>query len=135
MKVIASDADINTLGGTLNNGWYLISPNVTITHACMFIVQGNVNLILGKNSSLTVSGVANSTGINVSDANRLSIYAQSTDTNGMGKLVANSADYGAGIGGDVYGNGGAVYNATIRISNKTNIYKRQQIILFFYPGY
>ena len=101
----ATDITAADCGTTLNTGWYpassVITCNATIT------INGNVNLILADDASLSVTGDANDAGINVSDANSLTVYAQSTDPH-MDSLTANGGSYGAGIGGGYYDNGGVV---------------------------
>lgn len=82
--------------------WYVVNSDVEF--AQRVTVTGDVHLILANGCNLTVNG-----GIQVQDnddvvdngsPNGLTIYAQSTDENTMGKLNANgSADWNAGIGG------------------------------------
>jgi len=102
VTVIASDADIT---GTLTAGWYLIEPGVTINHSGAITVSGDVNLILGDGSSLTVTGYSGNAGISVIVGNCLTIYAQSV---GTGTLTANGGGGAAGVGGGSGGAGGTV---------------------------
>ena len=71
--------------------WYVVNGNVTIDRRVT--VNGNVHLILADGCNLTVNG-----GINVSEGNSLTIYAQSAGAD-MGALTANGAPQSAGIGG------------------------------------
>ena len=74
-------------------------------------VSGEVHLILADNASLTVND-----GINVTEGNSFSVYAQSVGEN-MGTLTATSSQFGkAGIGGEIRGSGG---NITISGGNVT----------------
>ena len=91
-------------GTTLNTGWYLASGVVTC--ASTLTINGDVNLILADDASLSVTGSGNA-GINVSGANSLTVYAQSTGAH-MGSLTANGGINGAGIGGGWNGNGGSI---------------------------
>ncbi len=78
---ISSDA-----GADLPAGWYLTTADVTCEER--LAVSGDVHLILGANTTLTVPK-----GINVSEGNSLTI-------SGTGTLVINNTDaYCAGIGG------------------------------------
>ena len=95
---------------TWSNGWYVVNSDTTINSRVT--VTGHVHLILADGCKLTVTG-----GIQVQDddnnpdtpsPNSLTIYAQSTDENTMGKLTAKGADYNAGIGGGYNGSGGEV---------------------------
>ena len=71
--------------------WYVVNGNVTIDRRVT--VNGNVHLILADGCNLTVNG-----GINVSEGNSLTIYAQSAGE-GMGKLITTGSVSVAGIGG------------------------------------
>ncbi|MDR2711077.1 MAG: IPTL-CTERM sorting domain-containing protein [Burkholderiales bacterium] len=102
VTVIASNADITALGNTLTTGWYVITGG--FIHAGTITVSGDVNLILADGSSLTVNGSAGNAGINVSGANRLTVYAQSTGAT-MGQMRPNGNAGGAGIGGGNGSNG------------------------------
>ncbi len=74
-----------------NEGWYIVKSDVTI--GSRVSVEGDVHLILADGASLTVNG-----GIQVQDANKLTIYAQSTGDK-MGTLTATGGENAAGIGG------------------------------------
>ncbi|MDR2710861.1 MAG: IPTL-CTERM sorting domain-containing protein [Burkholderiales bacterium] len=108
VTVIDTDADITGLPtpGTLTTGWYVVTGSFTYAGGTI-TVSGDVNLILADNASLTVNGSASNAGINVSGANRLTVYAQSTGA-AMGSLTATGGNYGAGIGGGNGGSGGAI---------------------------
>ncbi len=81
---------------TLNEGWYIVEGNINRTGA--ITVSGNVHLILADSSSLTVRGRGVDAGINVTEDNSLTIYAQSKGDE-MGFLLATGGNYCAGIGG------------------------------------
>ena len=92
-----------------NDGWYVVNGVVTI--GSRVTVSGEVHLILADNASLTVND-----GINVTEGNSFSVYAQSVGEN-MGTLTATSSQFGkAGIGGEIRGSGG---NITISGGNVT----------------
>ena len=76
---------------TWNNGWYVVNSTLTIDGRIE--VTGDVHLILADGCTLNASQ-----GINVSDSNSLTIYAQSAGEN-MGVLTANGGGRQAGIGG------------------------------------
>ncbi len=86
-------------------GWYVAQPNEhgTLSITGRVRTSGDVKLILADGVTLTVQG-----GIEVSGANSLTIYGQ---TSGSGKLIARAtADEHAGIGGgsDAEKNGGHI---------------------------
>jgi len=86
---------------TLTAGWYIVNEN--ITHDRTITINGTVHLILKDEKFLTVTGSANSAGINVANPHSLTIYAQSTGAN-MGILTATGGsgpNSGAGIGSNV----------------------------------
>ena len=85
--------------------WYVVNDEINITDRVT--VTGHVHLILADGCKLTASN-----GIEVSERNSLTIYAQSTDENTMGKLTAKGADYNAGIGGGYNGSGGTFSTGT-----------------------
>ena len=74
--------------------WYVVNSNVTIN--TRVTVTGDVHLILADGCNLTVNG-----GIDVSEGNSLTIYAQSAGE-GMGKLTANAAWERAAIGSEQF---------------------------------
>ncbi len=92
--------------GTEAPGWYVVTGTVEIPQRV--IVTGDVRLILANNASLTVNG-----GIRVAGGNALTIYAQSTGENTMGRLTATGGSYNAGIGGSYGPTGGSGGNVTI----------------------
>ena len=65
--------------------------------------ESPTSLILADGAALTVNG-----GIRVLSGNALNIYAQSSDTKTMGRLIAKSGDYSAGIGGEYGKDGGEI---------------------------
>ena len=84
-----------------NDGWYVVNGAVTI--GSRVTVSGEVHLILADGASLTVIG-----GINVTEGNSFSVYAQSVGEN-MGTLTATSSQFGkAGIGGEYLASGGTI---------------------------
>ena len=83
-----------------NEHWYVVQGDVTIGQRVT--VNGNVHLILADECNLTVNG-----GINVSNDNSLTIYAQSAGEN-MGALTAKGSDMKAGIGGNQNQSGGTI---------------------------
>jgi len=109
---------INANGGkrTLNAGWYLVRG--AFTNDSTIAISGTVHLILEDGSDLMVRGSSGNAGINVSEGNSLSIYAQSTGDS-MGKLTATGngskndrspyCNSGAGIGGGFGNNGGVLF--------------------------
>ena len=86
---------------TWSDGWYVVNSNVTV--GSRITVGGTVHLILADGCKLT----AESGGIDVSEGNSLTIYAQSTG-DGMGELSAKGEEYQAGIGGGRRGSGGSI---------------------------
>ena len=90
-------------------GWYVVTGSAT---AGVFVVQGEVSLILADGAKLTVEG-----GIRVEGGNALNIYGQSA---GTGSLVANGADECAGIGGQNLSRWGGFGNCgTVTINGGT----------------
>ncbi len=80
--------------------WYVVNSTLTIDGRIE--VSGNVHLILADGCTLNARQ-----GINVSDSNSLTIYAQSAGDN-MGALTANGGDYQAGIGSGQSQPGGTI---------------------------
>ena len=81
---------------TWSSGWYVVNSDVTISN--LVTVTGDVHLILADGCTLNAQK-----GISVNQAGAsLTIYAQSTDAQSMGTLVATgTSDKGqAGIGGN-----------------------------------
>ena len=91
------DSGATAIGG---DGWYVVTGKVT---TATLKVNGTANLILADGATLTANG-----GICVIDDNALNVYAQSSDTNRMGKLIATAPQYGAGIGGGSGQTGGKI---------------------------
>ena len=79
------------------SGWYALDSNVSISKR-RIVVDGDVRLILTDGNALNVNG-----GIEVSEGNSLTIYAQSADEATMGSLTATTRRSGfadcAAIGG------------------------------------
>ena len=75
------------------DGWYIVSGTVTISD--LITVTGDVKLILCDSAKLTATK-----GINVTQGNSLTIYAQSTE-NKKGKLIATGSAEQAGIGSGI----------------------------------
>lgn len=95
-------------------GWYVASGSVQITDRVT--VSGDVHLILEDGCTLTVSG-----GIDVSEGNSLTIYAQSTGA-GMGALIVQDVEQtNAGIGGSNQKNGGSITinGGTVSVTGST----------------
>ena len=94
--------DSNNIPTAWTTGWYVVDDDVTI--GSRVTVTGDVKLILKDDSNLTVNG-----GIDVTDPNSFTVYAQSTSDN-MGKLTADASnvDWAAGIGGGAGGSGGTI---------------------------
>lgn len=85
----------------IDSGWYLLKGEQVIDHR--LVIDGDVHLILQDGSNINVQG-----GIEASQGNQLSIYAQSMG-NAMGALqVIDVAPYDAGIGGSFGQSGGTM---------------------------
>ena len=93
---------------TLPGGWYLVHGDATA--AGSVVVTGDVHLILENGCTFTVNQ-----GIVLNDGVSLSIYAQSLDTDEMGKLTIPTSGACAGIGGDWHGSCGdiSIYGGVI----------------------
>ena len=91
----------------LDEEWYIARGTWAFDET--ITVHGDVNLILEDGCRMTVTGFEADldAGINVTEGNSFTIYAQSTGPE-MGKLDATGAILGAGIGGGMYGNGGII---------------------------
>lgn len=78
------------------DGWYAVGSSATVEGR--IVVDGDANLILTDGRALVVKG-----GIEVSEGNSLTIYAQSADASSMGSLLATTRNSGfsdcAAIGG------------------------------------
>ena len=81
-------------GSQWNTGWYVSDANL-YTFGDRITINGNVNLILANGNTIECEK-----GICVPNGSRLTIYAQSTDENIMGKLSATVDEGNAGIGGN-----------------------------------
>jgi hypothetical protein len=88
------------------NGWFLIRGKLTRNETLR--VSGTAHIILEDGSDLIVKRSSFfGAGIDVSEGNNLTIYAQSTGNN-AGKLTASSGYGGAGIGGNRGRDGGII---------------------------
>ena len=98
-QAIAAD---HVIGGVWNigsetlAGWYAVTGTLTIAHTLR--VEGEAHLILTDGASLTVNATSNKAGIEVSEGDSLTVYAQSVGA-GMGSLTASGGSYCAAIGG------------------------------------
>ena len=86
------------------DGWYVVTGEVS-RGAIDLPANCTANLILVDGASLTVQGGGNAAGIDVRPGETLNIYAQRL---GTGRLTATGGQYGAGIGGGYWANGGTV---------------------------
>ena len=85
----------------IDSGWYLLKGEQVIDHR--LVIDGDVHLILQDGSNINVQG-----GIEASQGNQLSIYAQSKG-DAMGALqVSDMAPYDAGIGGSYQQGAGTI---------------------------
>lgn len=85
---------------TWGSGWYVVDSNVTIDNRV--IVNGEVRLILKDNYQLTAKkGIQVEDSVDGTTTSKLSIYGQS-ESETMGKLIANSEDKDAAIGSSSY---------------------------------
>ncbi len=78
----------------LTNEWYVAVGILTLTNLS---ISGDVRLILSDGCELTVNGTDYNAAVRVPSGSSLSIYGQIL---GTGKLTADSAGRGAGIGGN-----------------------------------
>ena len=91
---------------TLDTGWYVVEGSVNVNDITRIVVNGDVNLILKDNASLTArAGIT--VDVNNNITNSLTVWAQSDGAN-MGKLTAKGWNNDAGIGGGNNGSGGTV---------------------------
>lgn len=87
----------------IGDGWYVVNSDVTTTN--LNITETDVNLILADNCTLTANGTGANPGFGIVAGTKLTIYAQSTDSSTMGKIIATAdpsaiaSTGGAGIGG------------------------------------
>ena len=99
----------------IDSGWYLANGNQEIDHR--LVINGDVHLILRDESNLSLKG-----GIEVSEGNSLSIYAQSSGRM-MGALQVNDVEsHNAGIGGSSGQSGGTMTfcGGKIQVSETSN---------------
>ena len=87
-------------------GWYVVNSDLDLDE-CGLAVEGDVHFILADNCSLSLGCIY------VDSGNSLTIYAQSTDEDTMGRLVAQHESESVGIGGHEHGgtitiNGGKI---------------------------
>lgn len=86
---------------SLSSGWYVLNKNVQIGERIE--INGNVNLILSNNKTLTAPQ-----GIHLTGNNSLTVWSQSADVTKAGKLVITSPESCfAGIGGNDLESGGS----------------------------
>ncbi|MCQ2312364.1 MAG: hypothetical protein MJZ84_02785 [Paludibacteraceae bacterium] len=98
LKTANGVTEITNASTTLSGGWYVVYGADVQTGT--LICQGDVHLILCDGAKLTATGSNwGQAGINVTGTNSLTIYAQSTNPETMGQLIANGASIAAGIGG------------------------------------
>ena len=102
-KTASSATEITTSTNELTTGWYVVNGPVTRTET--ITVTGDVHLILADGCNLTVTGDERKAGINVNDANRLTIYDQAGHT---GVLNVTGDQGGAGIGSGYMESGGFI---------------------------
>ena len=81
-QTLASGTSVTAANAVWSDGWYIVDNDVTFD--ARVSVNGTVNLLLLNGKTLTVNN-----GIEVKRWNTFRIYAQSTDENTMGKLVAS----------------------------------------------
>ncbi|MBQ3807268.1 MAG: InlB B-repeat-containing protein, partial [Kiritimatiellae bacterium] len=90
---------------TLSSGWYVVANVDTLPQKVSIVINGEVNLVLMDDRSLTVTKPANHksgncmSGIVLLPGNTLNIYGQ---TKGNGTLTATGFNSSAGIGGYDY---------------------------------
>ena len=97
-----TDYSIYTGQQTLNTGWYAVDQSRQLGNRLE--INGDVNLILCDGVELTLTS-----GIHVTGASSLTVWAQSEDDDTCGALTAVSpGDLMAGIGGNMFESGGEV---------------------------
>ena len=101
---------------SLNDGWYYVTGNVTVSSRIS--VSGTVNLILCDGATLTANA-----GINVASDQTLNIYAQEGGT-GVLTSTGSGSDYQAGIGGGHCAAGGTVviHGGTVNATGASVVY-------------
>ena len=80
-KTLTSGTSVTADRAVWKDGWYVVDHDVTINDRVS--VNGTVSLLLLNGKTLTAKN-----GIEVKNGNTFKIYAQSTDKNVMGRLVA-----------------------------------------------
>ena len=103
------DTTGTTLGGAGGKAyWYVLDSDVNYNN-CRLTIFGNVHLILKDGCTLNAKHGIRMAANNSAGAS-LTVYAQSTDKETMGKLIANASDEEscAGIGGNGEEAGGSV---------------------------
>ena len=89
-----------------NGGWYVVTNHIVFPQGEHLHVNGSARLILCDGASLTIPKADdNSAGVIVTGDASLVIYGQ---TGGTGALMATGGEYGAGVGGDKWGECGIV---------------------------
>ena len=109
---------------TLSSGWYVVANIDTLPQKVSIVINGEVNLVLMDDRSLTVTKPAYHkssdylSAIVLTSGNTLNIYGQ---TKGTGTLTANGFNGGAGIGGcgNLLTNGIAADGGTVKIYGGT----------------
>jgi|GEM_PF-1773359 len=88
-------------------GWFIVRGTIDLTGALAgtITISGNVRLILEDGCALTVEGTG--AGVNVTGANVLTIYAQSTGAS-AGALTASGGTSSAGIGSGLNQDAGTI---------------------------
>ena len=105
---------------TLSTGWYVVANIDTLPQKVSIVINGEVNLVLMDDRSLTVTKPAYHkssdylSAIVLTSGNTLNIYGQ---TKGTGTLTANGFNGGAGIGGCAYN--GKYVCGTLRVYGGT----------------
>ena len=105
---------------TLSSGWYVVANIDTLPQKVSIVINGEVNLVLMDDRSLTVTKPAYHkssdylSAIVLTSGNTLNIYGQ---TKGTGTLTANGFNGGAGIGGCAYN--GKYVCGTLRVYGGT----------------
>ena len=89
-------------GETGTTSWYVI-PSMELIMDSRVTVKGDVRLILADGCDFKADY-----GISVTEGDSLTIHAQSTEEERMGRLTAKGYEQQAGIGGDQGKNGGTV---------------------------
>ena len=112
--LVRTDCSLYAGQQALNSGWYAVDQNRRIDGR--LDINGNVNLILCDGAELTLPS-----GIHVTGANSLTVWAQSKDSDTCGALTAVSPGAAmAGIGGNKKESGGEITINGGRISATGN---------------